>query len=302
MARVFISCNNHDFVVGKKLEEALRKLGHVMTLPVDAKPAGRWEEQLLHGLHTADAFICLLTPAGMASSWVLAQTGMAISREYTKNMLVLPVCPKDKIPNFVAAFHCFWLAGDDRVAIKRLAVNLNKAIVTHRAAQPPRIFLSHRHKDAKVARKVIDLLKSAFHVELRDVRCTSVPGYRLAVGSQSADSLQTDLRGAEIVMGLIGPDTSESDYVLFELGASWGLRKPTFPLRIAGATFKHLPEVLREKSSLLLEDVTQCLQLVEDVDRASSIARKKSSATGKGAAAVRRHAEQLARVAKARPV
>jgi len=104
MAGVFISCNNRDFVVGKRLEAALTKLGHVMTLPVDAKPAGRWEEQLLVGLHSADAFICLLTPDGMDSSWVVAQTGMAISREYTKHMLVLPVCPKDQIPNFVAAF------------------------------------------------------------------------------------------------------------------------------------------------------------------------------------------------------
>ena len=98
-------------------------------------------------------------------------------------------------------------------------------------------------------------------------------------------------------MGLIGPDTSESDYVLFELGASWGLRKPTFPLRLAGATFQHVPEVLREKSSLLLQDVTQGLQLVEDVGRVSSLARKTISGRGR-AEAVRRRAERLARAAK----
>jgi TIR domain-containing protein len=298
MSRLFISCNNQDFVVGKKLEKALIKLGHVMTLPVDAKPAGRWEKQLLRGLHTADAFISLLTPSGMNSSWVVGQTGMAISCEYTKNMLVLPVCPRDEIPNFAAAFHCFWLSGGDHAAIEKLAADLDQAIVAHRAAQPPRIFISHRHKDARIARKVIDLMKSAFHIQTRDVRCTSVPGYKLATGSQSADSLQNDLNGAEIVMGLIGPDTSESDYVLFELGASWGLRKPTFPLRIGGATFEHIPEVLREKSSLSLDDVTQCLQLVEDIHRASSLSRKKTSGTGKGSAVVRRQAEHLARVAK----
>ena len=287
MARLFISCNNRDFGVGRRLERALEKRKHVMTLRVNAKPAGRWEEQLLHGLHTADAFISLLTPEGMDSSWVVGQTGMAISREYTKNMLVLPVCPPGVVPNFVAAFHCFWLTGTGAAAIEKLASELDEAIVAHQARQPPRIFM----------RKVIDLLKSAFHVRSGDIRCTSVPGYKLAAGAQSADSLQADLIGAEIVMGLIGPDTTESDYVLFELGASWGLRKPTFPLRLAGATFKHVPEVLREKSSLLLEDVTQCLQLVEDVGRVSSLTRKTSSVGGKGLA-VRRRAEQLARVAK----
>lgn len=301
MARVFICCNHQNFAVGKKLQRALCKRGHVMTLPVDALPAGRWEVQLLNRLHAADVFICLLTPEGMASSWVVGQTGMAISSEYTRNMLVLPVCPENQIPNFVAAFHCFWLSRNSHAAIQKLADELHEAIVAHRAAQPPRIFISHRHKDVRVASKVIDLLRSTFHIQARDIRCTSVPGYKLAVGSPSAASLQTDLNGAEIVMGLIGPDTAESEYVLFELGAAWGLRKPTFPLRIKGATFRHVPEVLREKSSLSLEDLTQCLQLVEDVHRASSLERKPSSMTAKGVRLVKRQAEQLARAARASP-
>jgi TIR domain len=125
MARVFISCNNRDFGLGKKLEQALKGFDHVMTVLVDARPAGRWEEQLLRGLHTADAFICLLTPNGMGSSWVLSQTGMAISCEYTRNLLVLPVCPKGVVPNFVAAFHCFWLLGATPAAIHALAAELN---------------------------------------------------------------------------------------------------------------------------------------------------------------------------------
>ena len=92
-------------------------------------------------------------------------------------------------------------------------------------------------------------------------------------------------------------EMSTQVYVLFELGASWGLRKPTFPLRIAGATFKHVPEVLRERSSLTLEDVTQCLQLVEDVGRISSLSRKAESPEVIGA--VHRQAEMLAEAAKA---
>lgn len=300
MARLFISCNNQDLEVGQKLEKALTGLGHTMTLQVDAKPAGRWEIQLLRGLHTADAVICLLTPNGLGSDWVVGQTGMAISCEYTKNMLVLPVCPRDQVPHFVAAFHCFWLTGSTPRAISRLATDLDEAIRAHVTARPPRIFISHRHHDAKVARALIGLLASAFHTEKRDIRCTSVPGYKLAVGSQSAQSLQADLIGAEVVMGILGPETAQSDYVLFELGAAWGLRKPTFPLRMAGATYEHVPEVLREKSSLSLEDVTQCLQLVEDVGRFSSIPRKKSSRSGKGAAAVRRQADLLARAARAK--
>lgn len=293
MARLFISCNKADMQIGRKLEGALVRRDHVMTLGVDAKPAGRWEEQLLHGLHTADAFISLLTPNGVASSWVVGQTGMAISCAYTRNMLVLPVCAKEKIPNFVAAFHCFWLTGTEGRAIEQLAAELDDAITAHQARRPPRIFLSHRHKDQELARKLIDLLESAFVTSATDIRCTSVPGYKLPVGAQSTESLQKDLNGAEIVMGLIGPGTAASEYVLFELGASWGLRKPTFPLRLAGATYENVPEVLREKSSLLLEDVTQCLQLVEDVGRVSTLRRREDNR-----AAVEHAAQELALAAR----
>lgn len=297
MARLFISCNHQDLATARRLERALERRKHTMTVRVSAKPAGRWEQQLLHGLHTADAVIGLLTADGLGSPWVTGQTGMAISCEYTKHTLVLPVCPPGVVPGFVAAFHCFRLTGVGPGAIERLASELDEAIVAHQARRPPRIFISHRHRDQAVARRLIDLLKSAFHVGRGDIRCTSVPGYKLAVGSQSAESLQADLIGAEIVMGLIGPDTADSDYVLFELGASWGLRKPTFPLRLAGATFKHVPEVLREKSSLTLEDMTQCLQLVEDVGRVSTLPRKTRAGRAR-ANSIRRRADQLAREAK----
>ncbi|MEZ5290977.1 MAG: toll/interleukin-1 receptor domain-containing protein [Vicinamibacterales bacterium] len=137
MARLFISCNNRNFDVGTRLERALERRKHVMTVRVNARPAGRWEEQLLRGLHTADAFISLLTPEGLESDWVVSQTGMAISSEYTRRMLVLPVCPPGQIPNFVEAFHCFWLPRATARAIETLADQLDEAIRTHQAHRPP---------------------------------------------------------------------------------------------------------------------------------------------------------------------
>lgn len=300
MARLFISCNHKNFELGKALQAELVERGHEITLPVDARPAGRWENQLLRALHRADAFIGVLTPEGQGSHWVVGQTGMAISCEAIKNTLVLPVCLKDQIPHFVAAFHCFWLTDDHGQRNKNLAAELHEAIEAHAAARTPRIFICHRHASGAVAKALIELLKSAFDIKDRDIRCTSVPGYRLPVGAKSADTLQADLAGAEVVAGLITPQTTESDYVLFELGASWGLQTPTFPLRISGAGYQHVPEVLREKSSLALEDVSQCLQLVEDISRVCSIPRKQTD-TDDLASGVRRKAEELARASKAAP-
>src|SRR5262245_40070146 len=107
MARVFISCNHKDFHVGKKLKQALERRKHVMTLRINAKPAGRWQEQLLHGLHKADAFISLLTPNGMNSNWVVGQTGMAISSEYTKHHSGPAGAPSPENPKLSGRFPLF---------------------------------------------------------------------------------------------------------------------------------------------------------------------------------------------------
>jgi hypothetical protein len=297
MARLFITCNNKDFTLGRHLQSALETCGHGMTLPVDAKPAGRWEEQLLRGLQKADALIAILTPKGLGSNWVVGQTAMGIAYEHTENMLVLPVLTTKQIPNFVAAFHCFWLGtGKRSVAVKKLAAELHEAIVAHVAARTPRLFISHRHHDRDIARALIGLLEAGLEIEPGDIRCTSVQGYKLAVGSQSAASLQADLEGAKLVMGIIGPETSKSDYVLFELGASWGLNTPTFPLRVRGATFQHVPEVLREKSSLTLEDSSQCLQLMDDISRVCGIPRRTQRRGGKVLVHVTRQVRKLTHV------
>ena len=52
----------------------------------------------------------------------------------------------------------------------------------------------------------------------------------------------------------------------------------------------------QERNKLTLEDVSQCLQLVEDVARTSSLTRKEESEAT--TAAIRRQAERLATAAQ----
>ena len=42
-------------------------------------------------------------------------------------------------------------------------------------------------------------------------------------GARNVRAFKRRLTHSEVVLGIIGPDTDESNYVLFELGASWGL-------------------------------------------------------------------------------
>jgi hypothetical protein len=149
-------------------------------------------------------------------------------------MLLVPVLPEStKIPEFLSDVFCFTLENGD---VDRLVEKLDKAIRDNMRSTP-RIFISHRHKDQAIAKAPINLLETAFDLGPVDVRCTSVQGYMLTPGERTSEELRSNLAGAELVMGLLSPDTTESNYVLAELGAAWGRDVTTFALLARGATY-----------------------------------------------------------------
>jgi hypothetical protein len=93
-----------------------------------------------------------------------------------------------------------------------------------------RVFISHSSQDLKVAKALVEVLEVALSLESNDIRCTSVPGYKLNTGEHTSVQLQKEISGAEVIIGIVTTNSMQSSYVLFELGASWGLNKPTFPL------------------------------------------------------------------------
>ncbi|MCW5964563.1 MAG: hypothetical protein KIT83_11040, partial [Bryobacterales bacterium] len=94
------------------------------------------------------------------------------------------------------------------------------------------------------------------------------------------------------VIGILSPDTSESNYVLCELGASWGRDVPTFPVLVGGATFADVPSPLSERHSVSLEMEENCLQLVDYIASKTSL-RRRDGVMGK----VAQHARLLASAA-----
>ncbi len=73
------------------------------------------------------------------------------------------------------------------------------------------------------------------------------------------------------MIGLLSPDITESNYVLCELGASWGRDIPTFPLLVRGATPADVPSPLNERHSISLESPANCLQLVGYIQNKTSL-------------------------------
>ena len=91
------------------------------------------------------------------------------------------------------------------------------------------IFISHSSQDARLAERLVKLLRLAFSLSDAEIRCTSVDGYRLAAGADTNDQLRREVRESRLFLALITPSSVRSSYVLFELGARWGIDRLCFP-------------------------------------------------------------------------
>ena len=128
-----------------------------------------------------------------------------------------------------------------------------------------RIFISHSSKDRRLARCLVRAIETGVRIKSSEIRCTSVKGYRLPFGVHTAEQLKQEISQAEAVIGIVTPQSLKSSYVLFELGAAWGLRKTTFPLLAKGARVKDLPGPLHEYNAARLTKRNEVMQTLKDL-------------------------------------
>lgn len=141
-----------------------------------------------------------------------------------------------------------------------------------------RVFISHSSKDKELASRVVELLRSALNLRSDDIRYTSEAGYGLPAGANIEQGLRQDVRDAEVLIGLLTPNSLSSIYVIFELGARWGMNKTNIYLYAKGMTPEELGSPLKDYNGLdcskteymhrLVEDVAKCLNV--NSDRTSS--------------------------------
>lgn len=124
----------------------------------------------------------------------------------------------------------------------------------------PRIFISHSSEDEKLAELLVDLLRSAFLLPAEDIRCTSVEGHKLPGGADVEDQLRDEILGAKTVIGLISSVSFNSAYVLFELGARWGIQRNLIPLLAHGTSPSILKGPISGYNALMCDNNSQLLQ------------------------------------------
>ena len=282
MATIYLSYRTTDRGLATALQAALASRGHETRLDVtDLVPGDLWREELMEYLRASDAVVVLITKNSLQSNYVAAEIGAARAFGLTKGLILIPVIVgKLEIPPFLRDLHVLEVRDGGPRGIQKAAAEIDQAIAKRLArlrGQYPSIFISHRHKDEAVAEALVRLLEGSFEVRREDMRCTSVSPYRLRAGERTPDRLKSEISRAKAVLGIVTPDTHESSYVLFELGAAWGQGVLTFPLLAKGASMLDIPSPISDRHPLALTDEAQCHQLIDDLENVTRLPRRQAS-------------------------
>ena len=130
-----------------------------------------------------------------------------------------------------------------------------------------RVFISHSHDDVRVAKQLVQVIKTSLDTPRGAIRASSVPGSKLPLGSMPAQQLRGELGNAEFVLALITPNSLRSPWVLFELGAAWVSGRHTIPLLLGNVEDRvaEMPEPLRNPLAGRLDDSSVLHRLIDQL-------------------------------------
>lgn len=143
-----------------------------------------------------------------------------------------------------------------------------------------KIFISHKESEVEIAKRLIDFLESAIEVADGGIRCSSVPGYQLTFGTTISKQLKDDIHQSTAVIALLSHESVHSEWVLFELGASWALSKILIPILSPGLSVSALPGPLSEYPAIMIEknhSVTRLLDAIDQISKILNLRKKPSS-------------------------
>jgi hypothetical protein len=107
------------------------------------------------------------------------------------------------------------------------------------------IFLSHASKDKLLADRLVKLLTNGCDVSPNEILCTSLPGKGIPGGTPSfIEYLRGQLGHPKLVILLLSQNYFLSQFCLCELGATWRMQFPWFPLVVPPLAKEELGGVL----------------------------------------------------------
>lgn len=128
-----------------------------------------------------------------------------------------------------------------------------------------KIFISHSSVDVSSAEALVEFIRGALNIGAKEIRCTSVPGYKLSAGTDANEQLRAEAIECEAFIALLSPTSMKSTYVMFELGARWGSKQYMAPIMIGAVTGADLKPPLSTIHAVSGSSEVDMHQLVSDL-------------------------------------
>ncbi len=135
----------------------------------------------------------------------------------------------------------------------------------------PRIFVSHAAKDEALVEEFVELLQVGVGIHPDDVFCSSLPGMDIPTGSAFIEYIKSQVQNPELVILVISTEFLKSQFCHNEVGATWALSLPVFPILVPPVEYGDVRGVLfgtqasriedKEKLNDLRGDLTERLKL-----------------------------------------
>jgi hypothetical protein len=97
---------------------------------------------------------------------------------------------------------------------------------------PGKIFISHAHKDKKLTDKFVEMLHLGCGLSDKNIFYTSEVASGIPLGENFIDYINKNLTDAAVVIFILSKNFYNSVFCVSELGATWGLKKPIFPILV----------------------------------------------------------------------
>lgn len=143
------------------------------------------------------------------------------------------------------------------------------------------IFISHKETEAPIASSLVDLLLTSMPTINRvAVVCTSVPGHQLPFGKTISEALKDNIGSSSAVFAILTQESIKSEWVIFELGASWALSKIVIPILAPGLTDKNLPGPLKDYPCISIDKPDAAARICDSLTQVAHLLRKKPQVAG----------------------
>jgi hypothetical protein len=146
-------------------------------------PAGvDWRAHQLEELRTCDVFLVFVSKDTRTSDFQNAEMGSArFCQMYVDGKTLIPaLIDRIEPPRPLANLDCLDLSDRDvDAAVQEIEQGIK------RRARRIRLFISHAHRDADIARGLVDVITANLDVPDGELRCTSVPGQAGSTGLEN---------------------------------------------------------------------------------------------------------------------